>query len=144
MNLRTITIWATGLILIAAIVLPVAVMACSVYAVHDRFQVIFSSWIFSSTPLLVSLVLAAKLRYRIPIAILLASTIAYAIWLAVTLFPVCQFIMTSGQDGPAGMALFIVGLVALPIMIPIWITAIVLNRRYTKKATIPTQPATTK
>ena len=83
-------------------------------------------WLFSGTPLLVSFVLAIKLKHKIPSVILLVSTIIYGVWFA--------FVHIQSIDQYMGaLMFFFIGIVSLPVMIPAWITAMTLDAHYAKK-----------
>ena len=84
-------------------------------------------WLFSGSPLALSFILAIYLKRNISNLILLVSTIAilplfvYSYWQA-------------SEGGDSGFWIF-TPLASLYWMIPAWIIAVILNRRYVKKAT---------
>ena len=84
---------------------------------------------FYATPFIVVLWLEKKVKYDIPLFILLVSTFLYASWLAY----VFVNSMIINLDPQSGIALFLAGIMSLPIMIPIWMLAMVLDAYYAKK-----------
>jgi len=84
-------------------------------------------WLLSSFPLLVSFTLAIISKHNVTLTVLLISTIAFATWYGFIL----HFVLFSGSF-LAEMALIFIGIWSLPVMIPAWITTLVLNWRYTK------------
>ena len=120
MNLRNVTIWTTGLALIGTIIFPYLLDDVSLF--HPRiFEIIFSAtliWLLSGSPLLVSFVLAIMLRDKNSSDILLASTIFYGICYGlaccVALFEFMGTILLLG-----------IGIMSLPVMIPVWVIAYV-------------------
>ena len=145
MNLRTVTIWTTGLMLL----LTVATATISFF--HelpkddlDRFIVLTIKGLplalmCSSCPLIYSWILAIALKNSKSTFILFVSTIMYGV-----LYVSAAFLILMFYDYERTGILLNVGILSFPVMVPIWFMAIMLNRRYTKKATIPTQLATAK
>ena len=126
MNLRTVTIWTTGLALFLTMVLPIR---C--FWVGEGITFCLLLWLFSGSPLVVSLVIACKLKFVFgdklepavaPNLVLLFSTIAYAIWYAYMLY--CVF---TSCDGLAVFGLFGIAIFSLPVMFPVWIIALILD-----------------
>jgi hypothetical protein len=138
MNLRTVTIWTTGLMLIGTVVLPFMWLDLT----WD--DVVFFSvfWFFNGSPLVVSFVVVIMLRHNTSAAILLVSTIVYGLWYVSAWYG----ILDANEITFVGFVIlcFASGLLDFSVMIPVWTIVIKLDRRYTKKATIPTQPATAK
>jgi len=130
MNLRTITILTTGVMLAATFIVPCILSI----TVPDQSIVILATflilWFTSGSPLAVSFILAIKTRYYISSIILFVTTIVYSIWYACLLPTVF--------DGYLGsIVLLFIGILSLPVMIPAWITVLLLNLRYVKKDSDP-------
>ena len=138
MNLRTVTIWTTGLMLIGTIVFPFMWLSLT----WD--DVVFFSvfWFFNGSPLVVSFVVVIMLRHNTSAAILLISMVVCGLWYVSAWYG----ILDANEITFIGFFIlcFLLGLLDISVMIPVWIIAIMLNRRYTKKATIPTQLETIK
>ncbi len=119
MNLRTATIGTTTVMLIGTVVAPYILLQVGVFQPHGFAEDIgFATglWMFSGSPLLVSLVLALKLKYDPSTVVLLVSTIAYGAWYIM----VCY----ASFDGYLGiLVLYAVGILSLPVMIPAWVSA---------------------
>ena len=144
MNLRNMTIWTTGLLMLVPLVMPVVFMFPSwgVEDVEDLINVPILCWLFSGTPLLCSLVLAKKLKYRISTVILLFTTIIYGISFVAMSLHVYSAI-SAGGCGCGVIRLFLVGPLSLPVMIPAWMTAILLDNHYATKTPDPGTAAST-
>ena len=129
MNLRIVTIWTTGSMLL----LTIATATISFF--HelpkddlDRFitLTIKGLWIVlmcSSCPLIYSWILAITLKNSKSTFILFVSTIMYGILYVSAVF----FILMLGHEETG--ILLNVGILSFPVMVPIWIMAIMLNRR---------------
>jgi hypothetical protein len=122
--------------MLVPLVMPAVLMACDIYSsTFDSITVPLLSWLFNGSPLLVSFILSIALKHRIPAIILLVSTIAYGIWFFYV-FANVSYLFLWLSYGTALLALFIVGPFSLPVMIPAWIAAIVIEIRHRKKATL--------
>ena len=119
MNLRNVAIWTTGVMLVGTTVLPLWIASFESKDIFSAFGII---WLLSGSPILISFVLAKTLERTISTIILLCSTITYAIWYVYWL----HFIFFSGQD-LAMMVILFIGIWSLPVMLPAWIVAYVLN-----------------
>ena len=102
----------------------------------DAFSFFAFLWLLSSAPLLISFVLAITLKRTVSTVILLCSTIAYAIWYAYWL----HFIFFSDHEF-ASLAIIFIGIWSLPVMLPAWITALILNWRYVQTSATSSPPA---
>ena len=137
MTARDITIWTTGLILIATIIAPYidvfVLPGGSGYSpVVTIFVVIYFCsmvWLFSGSPMAVTFLIARKLKHDIPAAILLVSSIAYSV-----LFVYAQYQTFIGTGGDMVALWLFAPLGSLWWMIPAWVLALILNRYYVKKA----------
>jgi len=146
MNLRNVTIWTTGVMLVATIIAPYIVApyvhGLSPYGRYGtNITVIITAiiilrclllWLFTGSPLLVSFIIAIKLKLADgPNLILLASTIVYGIQ------AVYGWIMaTSGGGCMAGMFVVYIAPGSLLFMIPAWIIVLRLNRHYATKTPV--------
>ena len=137
MNLRNVTIWTTGMLMLMPLIIPAVFMFPSWGSenVEDLINVPIVCWIFSGTPLFFSLVLVKKLEHKISTAVLLLATTAYGIWFAFVSLQVSSAI-SAGECGCIVMRLFIVGPLSLPVMLPVWTIALVTNRYRVK----PSEP----
>jgi len=135
MNLRTVTIRTTGMMLIVTISVPTILVTgyLEQNGVVGTIFIITFLWLFTGSPLAISLVVARKLKSAtVPNLILLISTIAYSIWYV---FVFCRVFTDS--DAQAGLGLLAIGIVALPAMIPAWVAALILNWFYATKTPDP-------
>ena len=130
--------------LIGTIIIPFFLLVCGgwqraspkafdVIDIIPIFIVIFGLWLLSGSPLLVSFIISKKLRYTAPAIILLGSTILYAVWYAFILY-----LTFYAKD--LTLTIVVVGLFSLPVLIPAWIVALLLNAYYVKKSS--TDPGT--
>ena len=126
MNLRNITIWTTGVMMVVATVGAFMFPFVVIGFVDDLiiYPLPPLIWLLTGLPLLIScIIVEKKLKHSISICVLLVSTVIYGI-LYVLVWYLSFFV-----DLRYGF-LFVVG---FPIMIPFWITAYVLDRFYVKQ-----------
>ena len=93
-------------------------------------------WLLSGAPLLIVFVLAMTLKNKISTVVLLFSVIAYCVLYA----RVLHYALFSGEDF-ALLAILFIGIWSLPMMIPAWIIAYALDRRYAQTSATPSPPA---
>ena len=127
MNLRIITIGLSCIILIGMITF-------TVYRADFRGDVVLMvSFIpfslFYAFPLIVSIMLSVYTRNSFSQIILLMASLLYGIWFAYAVYDAFYV----NTDPQSGLVLIFVGIYALPVLLPLWITAYVLNRRYARK-----------
>ena len=82
MNLRNVTIWTTGVLMILLPMSPIILLGCTEPAYIDLEFCIFIGTIFlvgCGSPLLVSLVVAVNSKRHISIVVLFVSTILYGL-----------------------------------------------------------------
>jgi len=48
--------------------------------------------------------------------------------------------MFVNRDPQSGLALLVVGIYALPVLLPLWITAVLLNRHHAKQSEMQSEP----
>jgi hypothetical protein len=148
MKLRTATIWTTWGMLLVTILAPYlapaqnwefgfqhtkisAMMIIPVifYRLVSSLLAAMFFLLLTGSPLVVSLILAKKLKpFVIPSLLLFVSTIAYGIWFV--------SIWSQATDDLCCMSgIFVLYIVpsSLPVMIPVWVLALVVNSYYTKK-----------
>ena len=112
MTARDITIWTTFVLLLLTLVASAPV--------KDSDFFLFSLWFYSSWPLLISFVIAKRLKDDAPAFLLLASTIVYGIWYAYALYQALTAYL--------GVLLLVyAGVMSLPVMIPVWIIVLLMN-----------------
>ena len=133
MNLRNVTIWTTGVMLVLTLLIPVGVIAYAEVFNHNidfyhNTDIVWLTWLLSGTPLLVSFILAIKLKHKVSSVILLVSTIVYAIW-----FTFLSIAISMDTCGCAALVFFLIGPLSLPVMLPVWITALILNWQRARK-----------
>ncbi|RBP46543.1 hypothetical protein DES53_102934 [Roseimicrobium gellanilyticum] len=75
---------------------------------------------FSLGPLFVSLILAAKSPGRLSQRLLLASSILYAVWFGYIYLEAFHWHV----DPQSAVAMVFIGLLSLPVMIPVWIVSL--------------------
>jgi len=133
MRLRTVTIWTTGLMVVVPMIVPTIwflFFSGKNFRDANVIDTIISEcmllWCFSGPPLVVSFIIAMILKNNSSSLILLVSTVAYGIWY----FYLLHFALTAGYL--AVIALAYVGIFSLPVMIPVWIIVLLLNRHYFK------------
>ena len=139
MNLRNVTIWTTGVILFLTQVVATHrfVLNANVYYVIDNIILdTLILWLFSGSPLLISFVIAMKSKHNTSSSILLVATIIYVFLYAYAMYQLFYAYL-------GGLALLAVGIVSLPVMIPAWIAALLLNRYYATKTPDPGTAAST-
>ena len=129
MNLRNVTIWTTGVLLLLITALPIALLFGGFLRSDGRLGIGIAAvlWLLSGPPLLISLLISLKTRSRISAAILLVATIIYGIaysggWCA-------QYFLTYQDIG-----IWALGILSLPVMLPAWIIAVLLNWHYAKQS----------
>ena len=144
MNLRNVTIGTTGVMMVGTIFTPCIYDICFFVflpflrvpmAVSGWMDILFFCvpvWLFSSTPMLVSFMIARTVNLRIlSNLILLVTAIAYGIFYVLMLSFVIPDI---SPEAPAVVMFMAFGILSLPVMIPAWIIALVLNRHYPKQS----------
>ena len=116
--------------MVLALLVPAGILATFGFADVIAHVVILPLliWLFSGTPLLVSFIFALKLKRKFSLVILLFVTIAYSLW-----FVTVSSGVAADTCGCAIFVFFVIGPMSLIVMLPAWITAYVLNRRYTKQ-----------
>jgi len=139
MNLRNVTIWTTGVMTAVSIAMPIVFWSYFFWRMEELGDVnkLFSLqglialglwWLFSGSPLLVSFLIAFLIKKRISIIVLLVATTVYGILFA------CVWGLMFIFPAPIVMILACgIGIATLPLMLPAWITAYVLDRNYAKK-----------
>ena len=134
MNLRTVTIWTTAVMMIGTSVVPWLLCVFHPPLLWD-YQILIV-WSISGLPLVISLLYAIILRYHVSSIILLIITIAYSI------LYVCTLPTAFGAYlGP--FALVVLGVLSLPVMTPAWIAAWLLDWHYVVKTPHPGTAAST-
>jgi hypothetical protein len=92
----------------------------------QEIRFIMLLWFFSGFPLIVSFILTLTLKYRTSTKILFVSTIAYGIWFA---YVFCAVFLSGETCGMQFLVFGWVGPFSLPVMIPAWIAAYVVEVR---------------
>ena len=107
MNLRNVTIWLTGVMLIVSIVVPAGLE-------HWCDGVV--PWLVllltNSLPLLLSLLIARKLKHMMAVGTLFCATILYGLWYGFGLLCVC--------------------FISLSALLPAWVVALRLDSYFEK------------
>jgi len=91
----------------------------------------FYEWMGCGWPLVVSYFISRKLKCPASSAILFLSTIGYGIFYIYAMYAV----LTPGSDGMVILVLYFLGLMSLPIMLPVWITVLVMSAYYARQVT---------
>jgi len=138
MNLRTVTIWMTGLLSLGALCIIFAGVIVGLY--ESRLTVgSVCTWIIFSAPLHVSWLVARRLKYVASMIVLLVPTVICGILYILTLLTVlsshshfcdCRGIL-------AGVLMLLLLSVSILFLIFAWITALVIEIRHRKKKTEP-------
>ena len=132
MNLRSVTIWTTGLMLIAPIIIPnvcLSVMDSSRTNSSTPLYDMTVLGLLSVSPMVVSFIVARRLKYDIPALILLVSTITFCF---LFVYSQCGYLADSGGNCMQALWLF-TPFVSLYWLIPTWIVVLLLNSYYVKK-----------
>ena len=132
MNLRNVTIWTTGVMLIATFVPIMYVLVIEGFPsqLFEAFFFMSMLWLVSGSPMLISFVIARRLKSATtPSVILLISTVAFGLW-----FIYWWSLVMPDPRGCNGFIILGIGLGSLWWMLPAWIIAMVLNAHYTKKS----------
>ena len=137
MNIRNVTIWTTGVMMIGTFIPNIVwVMQMQPASIPSQQAsvlwmcwVILVLWAFGGSPLAVSLVIAIKSKCDKASLVLLISTIIFVCWF---LFPWTVAIL--GYNGGACSVVFLFVLwiapLSLVIMVPAWVSVLQLNRNY--------------
>ena len=134
MNLRSITIWMSAVMLVMSFVVSAGYMftvIVSILGISYTVHAIGCSllyWCFTAYPFAITYFTTKKLKYVCSIAILLVPTIAYANGYFFFLYYLF-FIENSDYSLMLGITIL-----SLPVMIPAWISATVLNRYHAKQS----------
>jgi hypothetical protein len=139
MNLRKVTIWTTGVMLIGTIMVPCLDLFFNFLAIRV-FEVVDVAfiWLFSGSPLAVSLYLTIKSRSHNSDITLLVSTIAYGVWYIFMLFDMMNTffgIPLHKQDHGGTPDILLCGIFSLPVMLSAWGIALNLDPQYTEQPT---------
>ena len=133
MNLRNVTIWTTGVMLIMPIAAPFAVtLFLAPVSGFDLLGSIIAGILhypFGCAPFVISFILARKLKNKASGGILLVSTIACAVWCVI----MWKEALCMGEGSLVGTFFGFDAILSLPVMLLAWILAYVLNRRYAKQ-----------
>ena len=136
MNLRNATIWMSAVMLIVSFVVSVGynfTVIVSMLGISYTVQAISHSllyWCFTAYPFAITYFTTKKLRYVFPVAIVLVPTIAHAIGYFYFLY-FLFFIENSARSLLLGITVL-----SLPVMIPAWIAATMLNRYHVKQSEV--------
>lgn len=138
MNLRSVTIWTTWLVMIGTLVAPYPYLWMQenrYFPMESWFVSLgrvvakdLGMWLFYGSPLLVSWIIARRLKHPFSQGILLLSVMGYGFCAAYAMYMV--YVNNDGPEG--GLFMFFAPMLALPWTIPIWIIALILNSYYVK------------
>ena len=129
MELRIVTIWATGLMSLLTFFVPIVLSCFALYALRPQipgdygFVAITAMlfWVCSGLPMVISYFIARKVKHLLSIIIILCPTIAYMIYYVYWL---CQMFFV---DALMFFWVMFAGMLFAPIMIPVWIVAVILD-----------------
>ena len=127
MNLRIATIWTTKAMLLLTTAYHVyfaAFIPCAHITASPSFL-----WFSSAFPLIISFIIAKRLKHPLSLNILFYSTIAYTIWYVYILYEPLRNLLTYGYRMDS-LDIFFVGFFSLPVMIPVWFAAVRMNQKY--------------
>ena len=113
-----------GSVIVPTLLVFAAMFGVGLWKDDEVFTVILVAallWFFSSFPLLIAYFVSKNLQYKIPITILLCSTVAYGI----------AYVGALCHDDIRDFA--VIGFTSLPVLLPLWITALVIEWRFRKK-----------
>ena len=132
MSLRTVTIRTTAGGLFLTTTMPVLLFFGGFLrssGIIASISIAMLLWLFSAPPLIISFLVAKKLKYGMPAIVILLTTIAYCI---LYVYGWCvQWFMTSRDTG-----IWALGILALPVMFLAWCLALFLDY-YVKKTSDP-------
>ena len=127
MNLRNVTIILSIIILLGMMTF---VGHKATYRGITHFMAGMAFFLpFYGTPLIVSIVLSIVSKNSFSQGILATTSLLYGIWFAYAMY----FAFYVHLDPQSGLIILFVGIYSLPVMLPAWITAYVLDRNYAKK-----------
>jgi uncharacterized protein with PQ loop repeat len=81
-------------------------------------------------PMIISTIIVPKLEFNISVMILLVSTIAFGIWTIYAWY--MQIFIYRSSPG-----IYLIPIFAIPVMLPAWVAALLLNGLYAGKAAFP-------
>ena len=144
MNLRTETIWMAGVMMIVTIVVSACVfivfsgVPIYMFAKNSAIDALIF-WLLTGSPSFISFAVALKLKHGIPINVLQASTILYAIWYAYGAY----HLFFEPPYWGAILYFFWTGIALMfPAMIVVWICTLVLDRHYAKQSLVKPENTT--
>ena len=130
MKLRTLSIGLSTVVLVGVMCVPAYLGA------HDGIaNMLFATLFllpFCGFPPIVSMVIAGYSKASTPQIITATASFLYGIW-----FIYIANLAFSTVDAQGGLIFLFVGIYALPVLLPLWITALVLETRHRKKQAEP-------
>jgi len=129
MNLRILTIGLSSIVLLGMI----AFLFVSLAPHHGFAKVVWGTLfflVFCGFPPVVSIMLSARSKNPFSHVLILTSSLLYGTWFAYFIYDA----MFVNRDPQSGLALLVVGIYSLPVLLPLWITAVLLNRYYVKQS----------
>ena len=124
MNLRNVTIGLSSIVLLGIIL-----FSGRIANPEKVLFAIFYCLVFAGYSPIVSIVLSLYTRNLFSQIILLMASLLYGVWLTYAVYD--AFFVNI--DPQSALVFLGVGIYSFPVMLPLWITAYVLNRYYTKK-----------
>ena len=126
-NLRRTTIWTTGVMMIATMILPTIWMWPGIlHTFYEPVLMTFMMWCLTGSHLFVSFIIAVQVKARISTIILLISTLVYGTVIC------CAWgwgFLNPHIAEDYGYSIMSIGMWSLTVMIPVWIAALILNWR---------------
>ena len=129
MNLRILTIGLSSIVLLGMIVF----LLVSLAPPHGFAKVVWGTLFFLAFcgfPTVVSIILSAISKNSLSHILILASSILYGAWFAYVVYD-AFFVHLDPQSG---LVFLFVGFYFLPVLLPLWISAVLLNRYYAKQS----------
>ena len=112
--------------------LLLATLMLTAYFIETGGDNLFSfllMFLVTMSPIPVNMIAAAFSKTRAAQIILLCATVAYSAW-AILLYTDVQ----NSADGQAGIVLLATAIAAMPVLIPLWITCLIIEIRHKRRA----------
>ena len=128
MSLRFLTIGLSGIVFLGIIGFLVYITSFG-----GLINIVFGTLLFSAFcgfPPVVSIILSVRSKSPFAHITLMIASLLYGGWFAYVAYD--AFFVN--LDPQSGIVMIFVGVYALPVLLPLWITAVLLNRHYAKQS----------
>jgi hypothetical protein len=128
MNLRNVSIGLSSLVLLGIVAFLIYSALGEGFFTLSTFALLLFLMLSSGFPPMVSIVLSACTKSPFSQVILAVTSLLYGVWYA---YLVNEILYVSPE--PSAIVFLVVGFFALPVLLPLWLIAIVIERRHRKK-----------